>query len=148
MTIVPASSDDLGAIRQLLQEADLPYTDLTHHHMTNYLVARKNNHGIAAIVGMEIFGEDAMLRSLVVAQEHRGTGIGELMIAAAEKRAMALGVGTIFLLTTKADRYFATRGYVETPKEDVPAIIKKTDEFRILSPGTAVCMSRELRSGA
>ncbi len=56
----------------------------------------------------------------------------------------AEGLKTMVLLTQAAEGFFGKRGYVLTPREQVPEPIRQTAEFRSLCPATAACMSKAL----
>ena len=68
------------------------------------------------IVGLERFGSVALLRSLAVAAELRGTGVGKALVAAAEEYAQTKNVQTLYLLTTTAADFFARLGYAPLPR--------------------------------
>jgi amino-acid N-acetyltransferase len=52
------------------------------------------------LVGLELHGRDALLRSLVVDPNSRTNGIGSQLVEHAENYARARGVDSIYLLTT------------------------------------------------
>lgn len=60
------------------------------------------------------------LAGLVVAEEHRGRGIGSALVGAVEERAAAAGVGTLYLYTWQARGFYAALGWkaVETFEQD------------------------------
>lgn len=95
-------------------------------------------------VGLEIFEEYALLRSLAVETGSRGQGLGAQLLAAAEERAISRGVRIIYLLTSAAESFFARRGYVIGERSNAPAAIQQTSEFWSLCPSTAVCMNKRL----
>lgn len=74
--IAPTASDDLKAVQATLKEILLPIDDLTAQHLRHFLVVR---HGapVVACVGMEQYGETALLRSLAVYDFMRGDGWGK-----------------------------------------------------------------------
>jgi predicted N-acetyltransferase YhbS len=56
------------------------------------------------------------LAGLVVAEGYRRRGIGSALVRAVEERAAAAGVGTLYLYTLQASRFYAALGWtaVET----------------------------------
>lgn len=66
MKIRAATSDDLGAIKALLAESDLPISDVTVELLRDFLVAEDKNGVLTGNVGLERFGHKALLRSLAV----------------------------------------------------------------------------------
>jgi N-acetylglutamate synthase-like GNAT family acetyltransferase len=138
---VPADSTDLAGIRELLASNALPTTDLSH--LQHFIVAKV--HGvIAAVAGIEVYGADALLRSVCVHEAQRGRGLAvaacELLVA----RAHASGVRCLYLLTETASGFFERRGFTVCARAAVPAAIAATAEFRTLCPASAICMKREL----
>ncbi len=141
--IEPAKDGDVVAIAALLQAAELPHEDFAAH-IAHFLVARRENEIVGAI-GAEVCGDDALLRSLVVASRWRGAGIGDALLRALEEKAAEWGVRRWWLLTTTAVKFFAQRRFRVTPRIEAPPAIAATAEFRELCPSVAVCLSRERR---
>ena len=61
--------------------------------------------------GLEIHGEDALLRSLVTLPPVRSRGVGTAMVAALEFEARLHGCRSLWLITTTAADFFARLGY-------------------------------------
>lgn len=141
MNILPATPSDLAKIRQLLSSEGLPIEDLNEASLGQFLVLREGASVIGA-VGLESHGEFVLLRSLVVARDYRRRGVGVTLVDAAESLAARLGASSIYLLTTTAASFFATRGFRIVAREEVPAQIKRTTEFASLCPATATVMAK------
>jgi N-acetylglutamate synthase-like GNAT family acetyltransferase len=62
-------------------------------------------------VALERFGDTAMLRSLVVAPEHRRRGIGFRLAAGALEVARWSGIEEVHLFTEEAQAFFAKFGF-------------------------------------
>lgn len=135
--------EDLGPIRALLADANLCHNDLTPEHMAHFLSIRDGEELIGA-VGLEVFGSDALLRSLVVAPGHRGKGLGIQLLEGIKTHAHECGVTSLYLLTTTADRFFDRHGYARIERASVPEAIGATTEFVSFCPDTAVCMRKRL----
>ncbi len=99
---------------------------------------------LVGVGGAEIYGRFALLRSLAVRADHRGAGWGERITRRVIEDTRHAGVGELFLLTTTAERYFASRGWEVIPRLDVPEVIAATAEFATLCPSTAIVMRRSL----
>ncbi|MBT2333208.1 GNAT family N-acetyltransferase [Variovorax paradoxus] len=140
-----ASTADFAQVRALLLTCELPESDLSPSHMNNFLVLRSGD-GLVGCVGLERAGNAGLLRSLAVAPESRGTGLGEALLRAIESRAVTEGIQRLFLLTTTAPDFFAARGYLPCPRSDAPDTIRSTTEFASICPASATCMARPLRS--
>src|SRR5688572_18857109 len=78
-SIGPATSADVPAIAALLREAELPHEDFAPH-IAHFRVARDDRGNIIGTIGAEVHVPDALLRSLVVAPQSRGRGIGDQLL--------------------------------------------------------------------
>ena len=139
-TAVP---QDLPVIQVLLSSESLCHDDLTEEHMAHFLTLRDDGELIGA-VGLEVFGLDALLRSLIVAPNYRGKGLGIQLVDGIEAHAHDIGVTSLYLLTTTADRFFDRHGYERIERNSVPEAIGATTEFVSFCPDTAVCMRKGL----
>jgi amino-acid N-acetyltransferase len=139
----PAHSTDEPAIKALLAESSLPTSDLAPGGLAHFLVCREAGR-VVGVVGLEAAGDAALLRSLVVAPERRGSGIGRGLVRRAEAHARGLGVHALYLLTTTAERFFGARGYRPADRDSVPDAVRATAEFSTLCPSTAACMIKRL----
>jgi amino-acid N-acetyltransferase len=118
---------------------NLPSTDITEETLAHFLVCR-DPVGVVGIVGLEVFGEIALIRSLVVSEERQGRGLGKRLVSAAQEMAAELKVRDIYLLTTTAAEFFEYLGYRQIDRELAPVAISSTKEFSSLCPSTAVFM--------
>lgn len=139
--IRPAS--DRGAIRRLVDSCGLPTADLAGEPWPSFLGAFAEEK-LLATVGLEIYGDTALLRSLAVDPRHRGKGLASRLIAAAEAHARGRGVARLYLLTTTAELFFRSRGYRRVPREEAPEAIRGTREFASLCPQSAAFLLKEL----
>jgi amino-acid N-acetyltransferase len=137
------SRPSLSAAIQLLDAAQLPTEDLTAAHCEHFFFAGSPTEP-TGLVGLELFGNVALLRSLVVAPDRRGTGEGSALLRHAEDHARAQGVGTLYLLTTTAESFFARHGYQRAPRGSAPAAIRATREFAGICPASSAFMMRQL----
>jgi len=128
---------------KLLAAAQLPIEDLTAAHCEHFFYAEFS--GVATgLVGLELFGNVALLRSLVVAPERRGTGEGAALLKQAEDHARSIGAQSLYLLTTTAEPFFAKHGYRRVPRDSAPAAIRSTREFAGICPASSAFMTRGL----
>lgn len=144
MNIHPATSDDLSAVRALLESERLPASDLDEHALERFLIWR-DDAGVNGIVGLELYADVALLRSLVVARHARGSGAGAALTRAAESLAAESGANSVYLLTTSAERFFSARGYDNIDRREAPKAIQGTTQFSALCPSSAVLMMKRLR---
>ncbi len=94
--------------------------------------------------GLEVFGSDALLRSLVTLPPLRQTGMGAAMVAVLEIEARALKCRAIYLLTTSDTNFFARLGYAACAHDDVPAEVRASRQFAALCPPTAKAMVKRI----
>lgn len=135
----PRHADVVG----LLKSASLPTSDLSDEDMKEFFYAGPATAPIG-IVGLQFYGSDALLRSLVVSPAHRAQGLGQELVERAEQHARARGVATVYLLTTTAEHFFRSRGYVVTPRDSAPPAIRSTPEFAGLCPASSAFLSKRL----
>ena len=134
--------EDWSRIRSLLAACELPSTDVAAGQQ-DFIVAEADG-GIVGAIGIELFGAEGLLRSLVVDPDARRRGVAADLCARMLAHAGNAGVETVYLLTNTADQYFASLGFVTVDRTDVPEPIRSTAEFRTLCPSTARCMRKSL----
>jgi amino-acid N-acetyltransferase len=129
--------------RALLTACALPTADLESRHFDHFLGwgSAENPQGV---IGLELFGSVALLRSLAVVAEARGTGIGKALVAAAEEYGQGKNVQDLYLLTTTAAEFFDRLGYVLADRDTAPESIRATREFSGLCPSSATFMVKRL----
>ena len=140
-TISPKPS--LSAAVALLAAAKLPTEDLTEGHCEHFFFAGSST-APEGLVGLEMFGDVALLRSLVVSDALRGSGAGSRLLAHAEQHARTRGVRHLYLLTTTAEGFFAKRGFARATREAAPPRIRATREFAGICPASSAFMSKQL----
>jgi len=131
-----------GAAR-VLESAGLPTSDLDGAQLQHFFFI-----GTAAVpiglVGLELCGEHALLRSLVVAPSARAGGAGTALVVHAEAHARSRGARDVYLLTTTAEDFFTHRGYVRIGREAAPEPIRSTREFADICPANSALMVKHL----
>jgi amino-acid N-acetyltransferase len=137
-TIRSATAADAASVRALLTDAKLPL-DGVPDDLAHFLVAEADGTVVGAI-GLEPYGEAALLRSAVVAPAVRGTGLGERLVRALLEGARADGTRELILLTTTADAWFPRFGFERIAREAAPVSLHASEEFRGACPASAVVM--------
>ncbi len=138
-----ACSSDESQVKQLLAECQLPFEDITPSHLEHFLVARQETR-YTGVIGLELLGTFALLRSLAVSEPFRGQGIASQLTKQAEDYARTREIESLYLLTTTAESFFAKRGYQTMDRDRVPSAVQETTEFHSICPATAVCMFKAL----
>lgn len=142
LTLRTATTADTQIIHRLLERNGLPTSDLSTAR-PEFVVASRDGE-IIGIGALDLFGSAALLRSVAVEAPCRGSGIGRLIVAELERRARAVGVIELILLTLTARNFFERLGYRAKDREQVPPPVLDSAEFRSLCPASAVCMARDL----
>jgi arsenate reductase len=143
---VPIETADPHAIPEIaafLTANGLPLAGLAEH-ATQLLVAREGGRVIGT-AALEIYGRDALLRSVAVDAATRGTGLGQRLTHAALERARQRGVSRVFLLTETAAAFFPKFGFTSIERSSVPESIRGTIEFASACPASAHVMVLNLR---
>ncbi len=138
-----ATPADGPAILGLLREASLPIDDLHEQTWLHFGVACVGDR-IVGSIGLEPHGQLALLRSLAVAPDLRGGGIGVRLVAEARRLARQLGLSELWLLTITAEAFFARQGFVAVERNTAPAAIQQSEEFCALCPDSATTMTLHL----
>ena len=142
LDVTLATADDLPAILELLDQAELPRDGLAEH-FDLALVARDGDRlvGSAAI---ERYGDAGLLRSVAVDASYRNQGLGAQLVGAALDQARAQGMQTLYLLTTTAPDYFPRFGFHPIARDEVALAVHQSVEFTSACPASAVVMQATL----
>jgi N-acetylglutamate synthase-like GNAT family acetyltransferase len=139
----PATPDDLAAVERLLAASGLPL-DGVREALPTFVVAAAGG-DVVGVAGLERCRENALLRSVAVADTWRSRGVGRALVARVVADAEARGVRALYLLTTTAERYFPAFGFREIDRAEVPEDVRATAEFRGACPASATVMTRPIR---
>jgi amino-acid N-acetyltransferase len=127
----------------LLQAQELPASDITDDHLEHFFFVGSDG-SPTALVGLELFGADALLRSLVVGENARSKGLGSALVEHAEQYAASKNVRSIYLLTTTAEAFFKRLSYERIDRSLAPPSIERTREFVSLCPASSAFMVKSL----
>jgi amino-acid N-acetyltransferase len=134
----PAQAHDLASARELLRRVALPEEDVVDH-FGNYLVVRDATR-LVGLCGVEVCGDDGLLRSVAVDPDYREEGIGSLLVAGAKELARKLELRDLYLLTTTAAPFFRRHGFEDWARDKAPAAVRETWEFRAGCPASSAFM--------
>lgn len=142
MTFEELAPGDFATVFELLNEAELDYSDLKQPVIRLFQFVE--NGRVTAVGGLEIRDGQALLRSVGVKKELQGRGLGKRLVAQIEKAASQSGIQSLYLLTTTASGFFQSLDYRTIHRDDFAAPLKQTAQFAGLCPASAICMKKEL----
>jgi amino-acid N-acetyltransferase len=138
-----AREADLASVQDLLSAASLPLDGVTDFFPANYAVGEQGATIVGAI-GVERYGEYGLIRSAVVADGARGTGIGSELTRERLEWGKAQGLLDLYLLTTTAAPFFEKLGFAPVDRTVVPPEVAAAPEFTSICPSSAVVMRKPL----
>jgi UDP-N-acetylmuramate: L-alanyl-gamma-D-glutamyl-meso-diaminopimelate ligase len=142
--VVPARRADMAGIRALLERVHLSGSLAQDDNYNSYFYLR-NERGVDGVVALEVTGEDAILHSLAIAQESRGTGFGWLLADVAVQWARHRGCRRVYLLTESASDFFGGKlGFRVVDRSTVSPAVADTASFRSSTDSKFVAMRLDL----
>ncbi|TET06649.1 MAG: GNAT family N-acetyltransferase [Candidatus Thorarchaeota archaeon] len=147
LKIEEAKNSDHASVVALLEKTELP-PDEIELHMENFLVIRhpESDRGpelLVGSVGLEIYEDSALLRSLAVHPDFQGNGFGTRLVDRIIEVAKGKDITRLFLLTDTAEDFFKKRGFVIVTRDKVPHDMKQSIEFTTLCTSSP-SMMREI----
>jgi arsenate reductase len=133
---------DIPEMLSFLAANKLPAAGLADH-ATDLLVAHEGRE-LVGTAALEVYGTDALLRSVAVDASLRGTGLGQAITREALALARRRGARRVFLLTETASDFFPRFGFTDIDRDRVPESIRRTVEFDSACPASARVMILEL----
>lgn len=138
-----ASPADLPAVERLLAASHLPLEGVSEAFLT-FVVAEAEG-AVVGVAGLELCCNNALLRSVAVADAWRSRGLGRALVTRVISDAEARGIQALYLLTTTAEGYFPGLGFRRIERDDVPEDVRAAAEFGIACPASAAVMARSIR---
>jgi len=130
---------DVDIIRVLLEETKLP-TETLGKDVTTFYVAEDDD-GVVGIAGFEFYGNDALLRSVVVKPDIQRQGLGSQIVDKMLDLARGRSFDKVVLLTGTAKDFFLKKGFQVIDRSSiVNDAMKQSSEFAFACPTSAVCM--------
>ena len=140
-TLRLASPADLPAIEHLLTASGLPTAGVADH-LATFWVADAD--GVAGVIGLELAGPNALLRSLAVAGERRKQGLGSALFQQALDQARQAEATTAYLLTNTAEQFVARWGFTPVSRDDIPAGLLAASALATVCPASSACLHQAL----
>ena len=138
---LPQPTPDLIAA---LEDAGLPTDDL--HEPGRRFFRFEDDAGLIGYGGLEHVGSDVLIRSIVVTDGRRSSGLGAAILSWLEAEAARLQATGLYLLTTSASAFFQRQAYVVLPRSAAPTAVAASRQFSALCPASAAFMFKELRT--
>jgi N-acetylglutamate synthase-like GNAT family acetyltransferase len=135
----PIPAIDEGLVASLLA-ADLPVDDIWDPGRSFFRVEHDGR--LLGYGGFELYGEDALLRSIVVPVANRGRGHGRFVAEAVLREIDNAGGRRVYLLTTTAAAFFEHLGFRRIGREAAPPAILGTRQ------ASTICTSADLLTKA
>lgn len=142
-SMIAADPADPVELAGALALAGLPADDIAEPGRVFLRFRQSGGHAVG-FGGLEIYGQNALLRSVVVTPEDRGHGWGEVIVRHMLRHARNAGVAQVYLLTTTAVRFFEAQGFMPVARNLVPAEILSTRQAAGLCPASAPIMTMAL----
>ena len=126
-----AREEDIPQIEALITAEGLPAYGLAEYLETFFVL----DEGTRAVgcAGLEIYGEAALLRSVVVAPERRGRVDGRRLVEAALAEARERSVRWVYLFTMHADGFFRRLGFREVSLDGFEEAVRASRQYEAVS---------------
>lgn len=142
MIFTELNPEEFDSTFGLLEESKLDASDLKQANIR--LFSMTENNKLVGVGGLEIFNDQALLRSVAVDTAYQKQGLGALLVRRIEKAAKELGLSALYLLTNTAADFFKAQNYQVIHRDNFADSLKQTAQFSGLCPVSAVCMKKEL----
>ena len=140
--LIEQATDQRERIAAILSMENLPVADLPLI-LDNFLIATEGGQAVG-VVGLEIYGDYGLLRSLAVLPGFRNKGVAGELIKFIEGLARLKGLKEMYLLTETASDYFAGKAYQKSTRDEVPDEVKGSSEFSHVCPVSATVMKKAI----
>ena len=137
-----AEAGDWPAVRDMLTQAELPLDGAAEAFATGVVATEGDR--LVGCAAIEPYDGVALLRSVAVAPDQRGTGVGTNLVHAVEDLARDRGATSLILLTETAEPWFSRLGYTVIDRSTVPVDVARSVEFETACSTSAVAMRRIL----
>lgn len=137
-----AQENEYRAIIHLLASNALPTADIYEKNITLFVGVHGSE--IIATIGIETYGNVALLRSLCVKEGYKNQKVGEQILSYLITLCKHENIEALYLLTTTAEHYFLRHGFEKITRENTPLHIQQTREFKDICPSSAVIMCLKL----
>src|SRR4051812_40710902 len=123
LVAIPLAAWEREGLAAALKGAGLPADDVaeTSRHFWRFSFADDIPAGFG---GLEVYGTDALMHSIITLPPLRGRGFARAIVTALESEAMLLKCNAVLLLAPSAQTLFEKLGYAVIDRAGVPAAIR------------------------
>ena len=130
ITVRPARTDDVASIEALIepfvrQRILLGKDPVVLYEAIQQFVVAEEDGAVVGCGALHVMWRDlGEIRTVAVAESHRGHGVGKAVVSALEANARELGLSRLFCLTFETG-FFGSRGYeaIGEVGQDAPALV-------------------------
>ena len=140
---IPLASFEREGLAAALNKAGLPASDIQSDTPLFWRFENANNPVPVGFGGLEIFGNQALMRSVVTLPPVRKRGLGTHFVALLETEARIRGAHTIWIATGEAAvGFFARLGYRACERTEAPKPVQTAIAF--VHPAASTAMVKRL----
>jgi BolA protein len=126
-SLAPIPAEDQRLV-SLLSRDRLPTDDLGGEAKTFFALMTAAGE-VAAVAGLELCGNDALLRSVAVADAYRSRGLGRAIVRNLLADLRRKRVKAVYILTGSAETFFTQLGFSKVERSMVPKAVTETSQF-------------------
>ncbi|HUF13175.1 MAG TPA: arsenic resistance N-acetyltransferase ArsN2 [Longimicrobiales bacterium] len=138
----PGTPDDRAAVVALVESEGLS-ADGIDAGLAGFVIAEEEGR-VIGVAGLERYGAFGLLRSVAVAGDRRGLGLGARLTGAVIEDSRRQGLATLYALTTTAMAYFPRQGFEAIERTRVPEAVRASAEFTAMCPASAIALELRL----
>ena len=126
-----ASEEDIPQIEALITAERLPAYGLAEYLETFFVL--EEGAKVVGCAGLEVYGDAALLRSVVVAPDQRLRDEARRLVEASLDKARQRSVQRVYLFTMYADAFFRRLGFREASLDDFEEAVRASRQYEAVS---------------
>jgi len=134
--ILNARSEHLHSVKEILQLNHLPLIGV-EDQFSNYFILQLNTE-IIGVIGLEIYGDCALIRSFAILPEFQKKGLGTILFQQILEYAQEKKIKNLYALTETAKNFFEKNGFGVVDRKNAPLEIQQSKEFTTACPKSAI----------
>lgn len=134
---------EINEVKELLLSSNLPTSDLNNAPI--HFFGMKKNNKLIVTGALEVYGNNAVLRSVAVSNNFQNNGYGKQIVRYLEEVALEMKISHLFLLTTSAENFFKKLKYLPIQRHSCPPKILSSSQFTDICPQSSVCLFKNLK---